>query len=41
MYILVISNHFSFRVLFDEIVLNILFEKYTYILALDMASPGN
>jgi len=41
MYILVISNHFSFRVLFDEIVPNILFEKYTYILALDMASPGN
>jgi len=37
--ILVISNHSSFRVLFDKIAS--VFEKYIYILALEMASPGN
>jgi len=37
--ILVISNHNSFRVLFDKIAS--VFEKYIYILALEMASPGN
>ena len=40
--ILVISNHDSFRVLFDKIAsVYILFEKYIYILTLEMASPGN
>jgi len=40
--ILVISNHNSFRVLFDKIAsVYILFEKYINILALEMASPGN
>jgi len=40
--ILVISNHNSFRVVFEKKLLpSILFEKYTYILALEMASPGN
>ena len=44
--ILVISNHNSFRVLFDIIAIItllpcILFEKYTNILALEMASLGN
>jgi len=40
---LAISNHSSFSVLFDKIVsvLYILFEKYIYISALEMASPGN
>jgi len=39
--ILLISNHNSFRVLFDKIasVPYMLFEKYIYILALEMASP--
>jgi len=37
--ILVISNHNSFRVLFDKIAS--VFEKYIDILALEMASPGN
>jgi len=37
--ILVISNHSSFRVLFDKIAS--VFEKYIDILALEMASPGN
>jgi len=37
-----ISNHNSFRVLFDKIAfVYILFGKYIYILALEMASPGN
>jgi len=39
--ILVISNHNSFRVLFDKIASIILFEKYIQILALEMANPGN
>ena len=39
--ILVISNHNSFRVLFDEIALVYYIWKYIYILALEMASPGN
>jgi len=41
--ILVISDHNSFRVLFILIKLlpNILFQKYIYILALEMASPVN
>jgi len=39
--ILVISNHTSFRVLFEKMLPYILFEKYIYILALEMASPGN
>jgi len=34
-----ISNHNSFRVLFDKIAF--VFEKRIYILALEMASPGN
>jgi len=38
----VISNHNSFRVLFDKIAsVYFLSEKYIYILALKMASPGN
>jgi len=40
--ILVISNHTSFRVLFEKKLLPyFLFEKYICILALKMASPGN
>jgi len=41
--ILLISNHNSFRVLFDKIasVGYILFEKYINILASEMASSGN
>ena len=41
--ILVISDHNGFRVLFILIKLlpNILFQKYIYILALEMASPVN
>jgi len=39
--ILVISEHNSFRVRFDKMLPYILFEKYIYILALEMASPGN
>jgi len=39
--ILVTSNHNSFRVLFDKWLPCILFEKYTYILPLEMASPVN
>jgi len=39
---LVISNHNSFRVLFDKIAsVYSLFEKYIYILSLEMISPGN
>jgi len=39
---LLISNHNIFRVLFDKIASpNTLFEKYIYILALEMASPWN
>ena len=39
---MLISNHVSFRLLFDKIAsVYILFEKYIYILALEMASPGN
>jgi len=38
---LVISNHNSFRVLSIKLLPYILFEKYSYILALEMASPGN
>jgi len=37
----VISNHNSFRVLSIKLLPYILFEKYNYILALEMASPGN
>jgi len=37
----VISNRNSFRVLFDEILACILFERYIYILALEMASQAN
>jgi len=37
----VISNHNSYRVLFDNIGPYILLEKCIYILALEMASPGN
>ena len=37
----VISNRNSFRVLFDRIASVHLFEKYIYILAQEMASPGN
>ena len=38
----VISDHNSFRVLFDKIpFVYILFEKYIYILTLKMASSGN
>ena len=36
---MVISNHNSFRVLFDKIAS--VFEKNIQILALEMASPGN
>jgi len=39
--ILVISNHNSFRVLFDKIAFVYFIWKYIYILALEMASPGN
>jgi len=41
--ILALSNHNSFRVLFDEIASYILFEKCRpiHILALEMASPGD
>jgi len=39
--VLEISNHISFRVLFDKLLPNIQFEKYTYILALEMVSPWN
>jgi len=35
---LVISNHNSFRMLFDKIASYILYEKYIYILALEMGS---
>ena len=38
---MVISNHSSFRVLFDKIASVSLFEKYINILELEMASPGN
>ena len=41
-FILVISNYNSFRVTFDKIVsVYFLFQKYIFILALEMASPGN
>ena len=36
-----ISNHNAFRVLFDKIASVYLFEKYAYILSLEMASTGN
>ena len=41
--ILVISNRNSFRVVFEKKYLlpSVLSEKYTYILALEMTSPGN
>jgi len=39
--ILVISNHNSFRVLLIKLLPYILFEKYIYILALELASLGN
>ena len=39
--ILLISDRNSFRVLFGKIASCILFKKYIYILALEMASPGN
>jgi len=39
--ILVISNHNSFRELFDKIASVYLLEKYIYILPLEMASAGN
>jgi len=38
---LVISNHNSFRVLFDKIASVYLFEKYINILALEMVSPAS
>jgi len=39
---LVISNYDSFRVLFDKIAsVYFIWEKYTNILPLEMASPGN
>jgi len=38
---MLISNHTSFRVLFDKSAPYALFEKYIYILAVKMASPGN
>ena len=42
MNILVISNHNSFRVLFDRIAsVYSIWKKYFYIFALEMASPGN
>ena len=39
--ILVISNNNTFRVLFDKIASAYFIGKYIYILALEMASPGN
>ena len=39
--ILVISNRNSFRVLFDKVLPYLLFEKYIFILALEVASPVN
>jgi len=39
--ILVISNHNSFRVLFGKNCFRIFSLKSVYILALEMASPGN
>jgi len=36
-----ISNHNAFRVLFHKIASVYLFEKYAYILSLEMASTGN
>ena len=39
--ILVISNHNSFECCLIKLLPCILFEKYTYILALELASPGN
>jgi len=39
--ILAISNRNSFRVLFDEIDSVYFIGKYIYILALEMAGPGN
>jgi len=36
-----ISNHNSFRVLLTKLLPYILFEKYIYILALKISSPGN
>jgi len=39
--ILVISNHTSFQVLFNKLLLYILYEKYIYILALEIANPRN
>ena len=38
---MLLSNHTSFRVLFDKSAPYALFEKYIYILAVKMASPGN
>jgi len=39
---LLISNHNSFRVLFDKIVsVYFIWKKYIYTLAFDIASPGN
>jgi len=38
---LLISNHNSFRVLFDKLLPYILFEKYIYIIALEIAIPEN
>jgi len=38
---LVISNHNSFRVLFDKLLPYLDLKKIYYILALEMASPGN
>ena len=39
--LVIISNHNSFRVLFDEIASAFFLEKYIYISALEMASPAN
>ena len=39
MSILLISNHNSFRVLFDKIASVYFIRKYIHILALEMASP--
>jgi len=39
--ILVISNHNSFRALFEKLLPYIFFEKYISIFALEMASQGN
>jgi len=39
--ILVISNHNSFWVLFDKTASLYFFDKYIYIFALEIASPGN